>query len=199
MEFINLVMARYATKKFDGRRIDGVRIAQLFEMIRYAPSAVNLQPWKIKVVTDPGLKAQLRTHSNDQEQITSCSHLLVFCADTNLPGLVEALGRTMKKFGAKEEETAGLVGFAKGWVDGMTKEQMRQVAQQNVFLALSHAILGAKALGFDSCPMAGFDPEGYAKVLGLPDNLIPTVLCPVGYAADTQPTKIRFPKEDVFI
>ena len=47
-------MSRYATKKFDGKVIDDNKIDQLFEMIRYAPSALNLQPWKVKVVTDVG-------------------------------------------------------------------------------------------------------------------------------------------------
>src|SRR5512147_863832 len=96
MEFINLVMSRYATKKFDGKRVDEIKLAQLIEMIRYAPSPINLQPWKIKIVTDAGTKAQLRALSWDQEQITSCSHLLVLCADTNLPALVKALEKTMR-------------------------------------------------------------------------------------------------------
>lgn len=199
MELINIIMSRYATKKFDGRKIDAVKFAQLIEMIRYAPSPVNLQPWKIRVVTDAAMKAQLRPLSWDQEQITSCSHLLVFCADTDLPALVRALERTMRKSGAPEEQVSGLVKFAGDWVGGMSAEQRRAVAQNSVFLALAHALLGAKALGFDSCPMAGFDPAGYSKVLGLPDNLVPTVLCPIGFAADTPPTKIRFPKEEILI
>ena len=56
MEFINIIMQRYATKKFDRRRLDDVKIGQLFEMIRYSPSGLNLQPWKVKVVTDQKVK-----------------------------------------------------------------------------------------------------------------------------------------------
>jgi nitroreductase len=59
MDFKELLMTRYATKKFDGTKIDESKIDQLFEMIRFAPSALNLQPWKIKVVTDEKTKTQL--------------------------------------------------------------------------------------------------------------------------------------------
>ena len=52
MEFGNIVMSRYATKKFDGKKIPEAKIDELLEMVRFAPSALNLQPWKIKVVTD---------------------------------------------------------------------------------------------------------------------------------------------------
>ena len=63
MEFKELLMARYATKKFDGKIIDDGKIDQLFEMIRYAPSALNLQPWKVKVVTDIETKKKLSAAS----------------------------------------------------------------------------------------------------------------------------------------
>lgn len=74
MEFKDIVMQRYATKKFDRRKIDQALVDQLFEMIRFAPSALNLQPWKIRVVTDQKTKEQLKPASWDQEQITTCSH-----------------------------------------------------------------------------------------------------------------------------
>ncbi len=58
-------------------------------MIRFAPSALNLQPWKVKVVTDEDTKKKLSAASMEQAQINSCSHLLVFCADTDLSGKAE--------------------------------------------------------------------------------------------------------------
>ena len=50
MEFKELLMARYATKKFDGKTIDDDKIDQLFEMIRYAPSALNLRPGRLRLL-----------------------------------------------------------------------------------------------------------------------------------------------------
>ena len=84
MEFKELLMSRYATKKFDGKIIDENKLEQLFEMIRFAPSALNIQPWKVKVVTDVETKKKLSAASMEQAQINTCSHLLVFCANTDL-------------------------------------------------------------------------------------------------------------------
>ena len=47
--------------------------------------------------------------------------------------------------------------------------------------------------------MEGFDPKEYSKILGLPDNIVPTALCPIGYASDKPSPKLRFSKEEVFI
>src|SRR3989338_5744684 len=64
------------------------------------------------------------------------------------------------------------------------QQQIPTCSQRQTFLALGNALNGAKSLGFDSCPMEGFDPKEYTKILGLPGNLVPTALCPIGYASD---------------
>ena len=103
MEFKELLMSRYATKKFDGKIIDENKLDQLFEMIRFAPSALNLQPWKIKVVTDVETKKKLSAASMEQAQIKTCSHLLVFCANTDLDGNAQKITNLMKKVGVPDE------------------------------------------------------------------------------------------------
>jgi hypothetical protein len=91
MEFREAIMRRYATKQFAGRPIPDDLISQLLEIVRWAPSGLNIQPWRIKIVTDPHLKEQLSAAAWDEPQIMSCSHLLIFCADTDYAGLVERL------------------------------------------------------------------------------------------------------------
>src|SRR3989338_1034177 len=91
MEFIEIIRNRYATKKFDGRQVPEDRVAKLKEMIRLAPSSFNIQPWKIKVITDKETKEKLLPVSYNQPQVTTCSHLLVFCANTDIEGLIDRL------------------------------------------------------------------------------------------------------------
>jgi nitroreductase / dihydropteridine reductase len=97
MEFADIVMSRYATKKFDGRNIPENTINELLEIVRFAPSPLNLQPWKIKVVTDQIVNEQLKPAACNQEQVTSCSHLLVFCADPDYDSLIHRLGALLKR------------------------------------------------------------------------------------------------------
>lgn len=197
MQFKDIVMQRYATKKFDGRKISEEKISELLELVRFAPSALNLQPWKIKIVTDQNTKDQLRPATNNQEQITSCSHLLVFCADPDYEGLIRRLGLLMQKQGAPEEMRRRVIGMARDFTGKMSADQKLAWSQAQTYLALGNALNGAKALGFDSCPMGGFDQKEYLRILKIPAPLVPVMLCPVGFAADKPTSKIRFPREDV--
>jgi len=197
MEFKDIVMQRYATKKFDGRKISEQKIGELLELVRFAQSALNLQPWKITIVTDQKIKDQLRPATNDQEQITSCSHLLVFCADPDYEGLIRRLGTLLQNQGVAGELKNLVIGMARDFTGNMTPEQRLAWSQAQTYLALGNALNGAKALGFDSCPMGGFDQKEYIRILKIPPPLIPVILCPVGYAADKPYPKIRFPKEDI--
>jgi len=197
MEFADIVMSRYATKKFDSRKIPETKINELLELVRFAPSALNLQPWKIKVVTDQKVKEQLRPVAFDQEQVTSCSHLLVFCADPDYDRLIHRLGTLLKKSGVPEEIQRMVIGMALQFTQPMSPEQKLAWSQAQTYLALGNALNGAKSLGFDSCPMGGFDPKEFSRILKIPPPLVPTLLCPVGYAADKPMQKVRFAKEDI--
>jgi nitroreductase / dihydropteridine reductase len=199
LEFEHIVMNRYATKMFDGKKVPQENVDKLFEMIRFAPSSLNLQPWKIKVVEDDEIKGKLSAHSYEQPQIKSCSHLLVFCADTDIDGLINGLEKKMKKSKIEEQKVDGFIKMIQGFVARKKArgDDVLPWAQRQIYIALANALNGAKSLGFDSCPMEGFDPKGYSQVLGLPENLIPTVIVPIGYAADEPREKVRFEKEDI--
>jgi nitroreductase/dihydropteridine reductase len=197
MEFAEIVMSRYATKKFDGRKLPEDKVNKLLEIVRFAPSALNLQPWKIRVVTDQKVKEQLKPATWDQEQITTCSHLLVFCANPDFESLIQKLGQLLKTSGAPEEIRNMVIGIASDMTGKMTPEQRLCWAQSQLFLALGNAVNGAKSLGFDSCPMGGFDPAEYTRILKIPPPLVPTMLCPLGYAADKPMPKVRFAKEEI--
>jgi nitroreductase len=197
MKFKDIVMQRIATKKFDGKRISEDRISELLELVRLAPSALNLQPWRIKIVSDQKTKEQLLPASNNQQQITTCSHLLVFCADSDYDGLSRRLEGLMQKYGIAEEIKHQVLGMAREFMGKMSADQKRSWSQAQTYLALGNALNGAKALGFDSCPVGGFDPAEYSRILKIPANLVPVMLCPVGYAADKPMPKIRFPREDI--
>jgi len=197
MEFRDVVMQRYATKMFTGETVPEDLIGQLLEVIRYAPSALNLQPWKIKVVTDPQLKELLRSASWGQPQITSCSHLLVFCANTDLAGTVDRLDLAIQAAGGPDEMRNMVIGLARNMAGSMTPDETFSWARAQTYLALGNAVNGAKALGLDSCPMSGFDPQAYSRVLDLPAHLVPVAVCPVGYAADQPMPKMRFPLDEI--
>ena len=71
---------RYATKKMNGQTVPEDKLNYILEAARLAPSSSGLQPYQIFVITNKNLLGKIRVISNDQSQITNCSHLLVFAA-----------------------------------------------------------------------------------------------------------------------
>jgi nitroreductase len=198
MEFEDIIQKRYATKHFNGKKIPEHQVEKLFGFIRYAPSSFNLQPWVIQVITDQDLKEKLESASWNQPQVGSCSHLLVFCANKDIAGNIDKLEKLMIKSGANILDIKPYIQMMRDFEKQLTPDQKLSWAQRQTYLALANAVNGAKYLGFDSCPMEGFDPTAYSKILNLPENIVPTALCPIGYASDNPKQKLRFPKEEVF-
>lgn len=54
----------------------------------------------------------------------------------------------------------------------------------DVTIVLTHMMLEAANLGVGTCPVGYFDHEKIVAELGLPDNVVPVLLMPFGYAAD---------------
>ena len=103
----------------------------------------------------------------------------------------------MQKHGVPVDMKNMVIGMAREFTAKMSTEQKRAWSQAQTYLALGNALNGAKALGFDSCPMGGFDAKEYGRILKIPPNLEAVMLCPVGYAADKPMPKLRFPREDI--
>ncbi|MFH0713586.1 MAG: NAD(P)H-dependent oxidoreductase [Candidatus Micrarchaeota archaeon] len=198
MEFIDIVKKRYAVKKFDSRKVPEKKVDALFEMIKLAPSSLNLQPWKIKVITDQNTKEKLSPATKYQAQVTTCSHLLIFCADTDLKGLIEETERTLRAAGTPAPQITAKLERLNEFRNNMTAENILPWTQRQVYLALGNALNGATSLGLGSCPMESFNPTEYSKILKLPQHIVPTVLCPIGYPADEPKPKTRYTKGRIF-
>lgn len=199
MEFSKIVQSRYATKIFDEKKISEDKIQELLEYIRLSPSSFNLQPWKFIVITDQDLKNRLEKVSWNQPQVSTCSHLIVMCADTDTKKHADQLEKMLIDSNIPKEKVEKYLEIVRKFIYGMNEEATLTWCQKQVYIALSNAMNGAKALGFDSCPMEGFSPKDYSEIINLPKNIVPTLVCPVGYANDKQMEKLRFKKEELFI
>ena len=198
MEFKELLTKRYAAKAFQPKAVPEETMQELLEMVRLAPSGLNIQPWRIKVVSDAQTKARLLALAPDEPQIGACSHLLVFCANVDWAAQTQHLGRTMKEKTIPDK----VWGIVMGIAAEMSKEpedELRSWIIGNVYIAATYAILGAQALGLDSCPMTHFPVAAFADAFGLPENIVPVLLLAVGYAADEARPKWRYPLGDILL
>jgi len=74
---------RHACKLFEaGKKISEEDMAYILETGRLSPTSFGMQGVRMLVVTDEALKAKLKPACWNQNQIDSCSHLVVFTTRT---------------------------------------------------------------------------------------------------------------------
>jgi nitroreductase len=195
---------RYAVKKFDPtKKIPADVWAALERTLVLAPSSYGAQPWKFFVIEDPALREKLRPASWNQAQIVEASHLVVFAIKKRYDAadLDRYMARTAEVRGM---EVASLEGFRKMVASHVSAPgfDVDAWSAKQVYLALGGFLTAAAVLGVDACPMEGFNPAEYDRILEL-DKLgySATVLATAGYrSADDKYAdlpKVRFPLDEV--
>lgn len=166
MDAIEAIRQRRAVKHYDpNHRLTADEIKLLLDIAAQAPSSFNIQHWRIVNVTDPVLRAQLREAAFDQAQVTDASLLFVICTD------IKAWEKDPQRYWvhAPKEAQDILVPWINPFYSG--KEQLqRDEAMRSVGLILQTLMIGAKAMGYDSCPMIGFDIEKVGQIINLPKD-----------------------------
>jgi nitroreductase len=199
MEFKDIVRNRRSIRQYEAKPVPEETIQELLEMTGLSVSAMNLQPWKIKVVSDPETKEKVFAATFGLEQVRGCSHALVLCADVDYPTLIDRLDRALAATGAPADRREGMVAFATKLTTGMTPEQRLAWSREQVHIALGNAVNGAYSLGLGACPMTAFDPAVLGRALDLPETLVPTAIVSVGHAAEPGTPKLRHPVGDIVI
>ena len=202
MSFLSNLNWRHAAKKFDSSKpIADDGIEAVLEAIRLAPTSFGLQPFHVTVVTNAELKEKLKALAWGQDQITSCSHLLVFSSRTDLVPRAEAFLELVS--GGNEEVKEKIKVYAdmiRGSVASKTPDALREWAARQAYIALGFGLAACAELQIESCPMEGFDAAGYKTALGLAEHFDPQVVLAIGSRspdAEIRP-KVRFTKEDLF-
>ena len=176
---------RYATKKMNpAKRVPEETVERILESVRLTATSSGLQPYDVIVVTNPELRQQIKPHAWGQEQITDCSHLLVFAAwDNYTPERINMM------FDLVNEQR----GFtSEGWEAYRQKllasypprdaETNYQHAARQAYIGVGTALIAAAYEAVDSVPMEGFDPSEVDEILGLRERgLRSVVMIPLGY------------------
>jgi nitroreductase / dihydropteridine reductase len=199
MEFRETVLTRYAARAFTKDQIPEKTITEILELIRWTPSGLNIQPWRIRVVADPKTKEELAKAAWGQRHVAECSHLLVLCAENDLDGQIGRLDNALVEARVSDAERARTIGFIRDLFSRVPAESLPVFMKNQVFLALATALYAAKSLGVDSCPVTGFEAEQVSRILGLPPQLVPVALCPLGYGADSPRARVRVPLSQILI
>ena len=165
MNTVEAIYQRRAVKHFDAEhKLTKEEETKLFEATIQAPTSFNIQHWRFVILRNAELRSKIRTKfGNDQAQITNASLLVLFTAD------VKAWNKEPERYwkNAPKEVAELLV----NWMGPFHAEKewlQRDEAQRSIGLAMQTMMLAAQEMGYESCPMIGFDHEKVAELINLP-------------------------------
>lgn len=164
MDVLETIYARRAVKHFDPDHwLSDTEIQKLLEAAIQSPTSFNIQHWRFVVVRDPELRRQIRAAGNDQAQMTDASLLIVMTAD------VKAWQKEPSRYwrNAPPEVAKMLVDWIGPFHEGREQLQ-RDEAQRSIGIAMQTLMLAATGMGYQSCPMIGFDHDKVAALIRLP-------------------------------
>ena len=207
MQLLDALRWRYATKRFNPeKKVSEEQVRQLAEAVNLTASSFGLQHYRLIIVKDQDIREQLRKVSYDQPQITECSHLYVLAAKTDLSGTYvdDYMRRMAETRGVELEQVSGFGEYIKGSLSDKSQDFIVNWNKRQAYMGLSTLLAAAAELRIDSCPMEGFQPDDYDRILNLSERgLTATVIAPVGYRAAADQSqhhkKVRLPLEEFVI
>lgn len=201
-DFSKAMEFRHACKRFDGaKKISESELTFILEAGRRSPSSFGQEPWRFLVITDAELKTKLRPLCWDQQQVTSCSHLVVILAA--IESVRPSSGIPAKRFGRRplppEQIEAYLKRYSTHLSDTLSSDAKTYAwTARQCYIAAANMMTGAASIGIDSCPMEGFEKEKIEHVLALDTTQWQVALIlPFGYRIDAQSTQLRLPLEEI--
>ena len=177
METITAIKERRSVKHYDNaHEMSEAEINALLELALLSPTSFNMQNWRFVVVTDPEKRAAIQAAAWNQAQVTEASITILLCANLNAH---EDAGRYWVH--APQSVQDMLVPMIAPLYQN-NAELRRDEAMRSIGIAAQTLMLTAKSMGYDSCPMIGFDPEKVAEIIELPENHVIGMMLTVGKA-----------------
>jgi nitroreductase len=164
MRVEDAIRARRAVKHYDSNhKMTDEEVNKLLSLAILSPTAFNIQNWRYVVVTDPELRKQIREVAWDQAQVTDASLFIVLCAD------MKSWEKQPNRYwvNAPKEVQEFMLPAIDNYYRGKDQVQ-RDEAMRSCGITAQTLMLAAKSMGYDSCPMDGFDFEKVAKLIRLP-------------------------------
>jgi nitroreductase len=152
MDFFKTIDDRHSMRKFSDVPVEDDKLHKILETANKAPSAGNLQGYEIFVVRKQEQRQELVKASWDQNFLAEAPVVLIFCANP---------ARSAERYKQRGIELYSI---------------------QDATIGCTFAMLAAKALGLDTVWVGAFDEAEVIRIAGIPVNLRPVAMLPIGYA-----------------
>ena len=197
MELVNAFKERRSVNFFDTtKKLDIQLVKEIIDLAVLAPSAFNLQPWRIIVVESESGKEKLKKLSNNQEKVTEAAVSLILIGNKdgwndNNPVWAEML----QSVGGNQQMVDGAKGAA-AYLYGTSEDRKLKFAESNTGLLAMSIMFAAQEYGVDTHPMSGIDFDGIKNEFSLAENETVVMTITMGYFDQSKSLYPRRPRLD---
>lgn len=195
MDVKQAIQTRRSVKVYDPEhRMSESEIRMLMEHAILSPTAFNIQHWRFVQVRDPALRSEIRKASWGQPQVTDASLLLVVCMD------LKAWDKNPQRYSRNAPshiQDHMVTGIREYYTNN--EQAQRDEGMRSASLAAMSIMLLAREMGYDSCPMDGFDFDVVARLIRLPQDHAICMMIAIGKKMqESRPRGGQLDLEEVF-
>ncbi|MGY3715865.1 nitroreductase family protein [Sutcliffiella cohnii] len=181
-DFIQLVKERRSASNFlPNISIKKEELQGIFELVKFGPSAFNLQHSHYVTVVDQNKKEQLREAANGQYKVSSASAVIIVLGDQKAYKQAPEIYEGLKMLGiVNKQEYDHMVQDTVSFYETSGAQFQRDDAIRNASLSAMLFMLAAKEKGWDTCPMIGFNAEKVREILKVDEQYEIALMITIG-------------------
>ncbi|MCY8200176.1 nitroreductase family protein [Bacillus subtilis] len=200
-DFMEIMKGRRSIRNYDPTvKISKEEMTEILEEATTAPSSVNAQPWRFLVIDSPEGKEKLAPLASfNQTQVTTSSAVIAVFADMNNADYLEEIYSKAVELGympqeVKDRQIAALTAH----FEKLPAQVNRETILIDGGLVSMQLMLTARAHGYDTNPIGGYDKENIAETFGLDkERYVPVMLLSIGKATDEGYASYRLPIDTI--
>ena len=200
-DFNEIVNGRRSIKHYNPTvKISREEMTEILEQATKAPSSINMQPWRFVVIDSPEGKEKLAPLAsfNLDKVMSSSAVIAVFGDRKNYEYAEEIYGKAVEHGYMPEDVKDFQLNYFKPMYEGMSADQMKDIVMLDSGLVSMQLMLVARAFGYDTNPVGGYDKEKIAETFGLEkERYVPVMLLTIGKAASEGFQSYRLPVDTI--
>ncbi|WP_345240591.1 nitroreductase family protein [Pontibacillus salipaludis] len=200
-DFNQIISGRRSIRNYDPSvKISQEEMAEILREATMAPSSVNLQPWRFVVIDSEEGKETLKPLAMfNQNQVETSAAVVAVFVDMNSTEYLETIFDSAVEQGKMPQEVRDRqVPAIQGLVDQLSEDAYREMNLIDGGLVSMQFMLAARAHGYDTNPIGGYEKDQIAEAYGLDkDRYYPVMLISIGKAAEDGYESVRLPIDTI--
>lgn len=196
-DFNKILKERRSIKRYDPTvKISREEMEEILTVATTAPSSVNMQPWRFLVIESDEAKAQLAELAkfNSTQVETSAAVIAVFGDVKNVEYFDEIYDKAVEVGYMPQDVKDNIKQAFSSYFETISNEDMKDVVLIDGGLVSMQIMLAARAYGYDTNPIGGYEKEKVTEVFGMDkERHVPVMLISIGKAVDEGHPSVRLP------